>query len=300
MQAVEVACNYISMERTLSRNESRVVLDLEWRGQKTVTLAEIRAALETSEAYARFLAHQLVRKGWLERLRPGLYRLIPAERGREGVADTNPLAVGAVLVHPYFFSFGTACTHHGLTEQVFAEIYIACQRSRRSETIRGTRFVFVEVPSDRFFGFEKANVLGETVQMATRERALLDALDRPRYAGGLGEVSRMVSRSVATKLSWEALLELLRRWNESALVQRLGYLLDLHHVELPDEQRAALESLVRPGSKVHFGARAKWGTSGKLVRPWNIVENVPRDVLVDKGEGPKRRVTFSSSRPDDR
>ena len=31
------------MERTLSQNESKVILDLEWRGQKTVTLAEIRA-----------------------------------------------------------------------------------------------------------------------------------------------------------------------------------------------------------------------------------------------------------------
>ncbi len=279
------------MERSLSKNESQVVLDLEWRGQKTVTLADIRAALGSSEAYARFLAHKLVRKGWLERLRPGLFRLIPAERGREGVADTNPLAAGAALVHPYFFSFGTACTHHGLTEQAFAEIYIACQQYRRLETIRGTRYVFVEVRRERFFGFTEANVLGETVQMATRERALLDALDRPQYAGGLGEVSRMVSRSWG-KLPWDALLELLRRWKESALVQRLGYLLDLHHVEVSAEQRVALESLVRPGSKVHLGARGRWGTSGKLVRPWNVVVNVPHDVLVEKGERLKRRVTF--------
>ncbi len=279
------------MERTLSKNESRVVLDLEWRGQKTVTLADIRAALGSSEPYARFLAHKLVRKGWLERLRPGLFRLIPAERGREGVADTNTLAAGAALVHPYFFSFGTACTHHGLTEQAFAEIYIACQQYRRPETIRGTRYVFVEVRRERFFGFAGANVLGETVQMATRERALLDALDRPQYAGGLGEVSRMVSRSWR-KLSWEALLDLLRRWNESALVQRLGYLLDLHRIELSAEQRVALESLVRLRSKVHLGPRGKWGTSGKLVRPWNVVVNVPHDVLVEKGERLKRRVTF--------
>src|SRR6266545_1152356 len=217
------------MDRTLSKNESQVVLDLEWRGQRTVTLADIRAALGSSEAYTRFLAHRLVRKGWLERLRPGLFRLIPAERGREGIADTNPLAAGAVLVHPYFFSFGTACTHHGFTEQVFAEVYVACQQYRRPETIRGKRYVFVEMGADRFFGFAEEKVLGETVQMATCERALLDSLDRPQHAGGLGEVSRMVSRAWG-KLSWDALLAMLRRWNESALVQRLGYLLDLQRV----------------------------------------------------------------------
>ncbi len=42
-----------SMERTLSQNEAKVVLDLEWRNQKTVTLAELREALGASENYAR-------------------------------------------------------------------------------------------------------------------------------------------------------------------------------------------------------------------------------------------------------
>ena len=30
------------MERTLSNNEARIILELEWRNQKTVTLAELR------------------------------------------------------------------------------------------------------------------------------------------------------------------------------------------------------------------------------------------------------------------
>ena len=93
------------MERTLSQNEAKVVLDLEWRNQTTVTLADLREALGTSESYARLFAHRLVKKGWFERLRPGLFQLVPADRGREGVADTNPLAAGAVLVSPYFYSF---------------------------------------------------------------------------------------------------------------------------------------------------------------------------------------------------
>src|SRR5262245_26288981 len=92
------------IERSLSKNESRVVLDLEWRGERTLTLADLRTLLACSDSYAAYLAHRLVRKGWLERLRPGLFRLIPADRGREGVPDSNPLAAGAVLINPYFFS----------------------------------------------------------------------------------------------------------------------------------------------------------------------------------------------------
>ena len=277
------------MDRTLSKNEAKIVLDLEWRGQKTVTLEDLRAALGASEGYARYLAHQLVRKGWLERLRPGLFQLIPADRGREAVADTNPLLAGAALVRPYFFSFGTACTHHGLTEQAFAEVYLACRQRRRAEQIRGTRYVFAFVSEKRFFGFDETSVLGATVRMATPERALLDALDRPHYAGGLGEVSRMVGRSMP-KLSSERVAEMLERWGESALAQRLGYLADLHGTELQPSVRGAIERLVRPKNKVLLGPRRRWGTSGTLVRPWNIVENVPRDVLLEKGEPRRRRV----------
>jgi predicted transcriptional regulator of viral defense system len=279
------------MERTLSKNEAKVILDLEWREQKTVTLAEMRAALDGSESYARFFAHKLVQKGWLERLRPGLFRLVPADRGREGVADANPLTAGAALVSPYFFSFGTACTHHGLTEQVFAEIYIACRRRRRPVLVRGKRYLFVGVSPARFFGFHELTVLGEPVQMATVERALLDAIDRPQHAGGLGEVSRIVARA-STRVSWPALLALAHRWQVPAIVQRLGYLLDLHRADISDHVRTALLDLTRQAGKIHLGSRGTWGNAGKLARPWNVVENVPHDVLVSKTDQPRRRVVF--------
>jgi len=284
-----------TQERTLSQNEAKIILDLEWRGQKTVTLAELRAALGASESYARFVAHRLVKKGWLERLRPGLFQLVPASRGREGVADTNPLAAGSALVSPYFFSFGTACTHHGLTEQTFAEVYLACQERRRPESIRGKRYVFVYVPRPRFFGFEEINALGHPIQMATVERALLDAIDRPQFAGGVGEVSRIAAWA-ATKVSWEQLLELARRWRSSALVQRLGYFLDLHRVEVEATTRSALLALVRPQSKLQLGSRRRWGTTGKLITPWNVIENVPREVLISPGERYRHHVVFSKKR----
>ena len=279
------------MARNLSKNEARIILDLEWRNQRLVTLAELRNTLGASESYARYLAHSLVSKGWLERLRPGVYQLVPAERGPEGVGDTNPLAAGAALVSPYFFSFGTACTHHGLTEQLFSEVYLACQQRRLPKVLRGMRYVFIYVRESRFFGFNEAAILGVPVQMATIERALLDAIDRPRYAGGIGEVSHIASRAIG-RISWDVLLEVVERWRSSALVQRLGYLLDLHQADMPTEARGTLLRLVLPRSKIQFGPRGRWGTSGRLVQPWNVIENVPREALMETGQGPRRRIEF--------
>ncbi len=281
------------MERTLSKNEAMVILDLEWNERTTVTLADVRELLDASESYARYVAHRLVEKGWLERLRPGLFQLVPASRGRDGVPDTNPLATGAALVSPYFFSFGTACTHHGLTEQRFSEVYVACREQRPAAHVRGMRYVFVHVPDRLFFGFDQVRVLGAPVRMASLERALLDAVDRPRHAGGIGEVSRVAMRA-ATRVSWEALADLARRWGSSALVQRLGCLLGLHRASIPEEIRTDLLALVRPGSKILLGPRRRWGTTGKLVSPWNVVVNVPLDVLVPGGEPGRRRVVLGA------
>lgn len=281
----------VFVERSLSKNEAKVILDLEWRGQANITLAELREALGATASYARFFAHKLVEKGWLERLRPGLFRLVPATRGREGVADANPLAVGAALIAPYFFSFGTACTYHGLTEQVFVDVYVACRDRRRPVVVRDKRYVFVEIPDERFFGFAKQNVLQEPVQMATLERALLDAVDRPQYAGGLGEVSRIVSRS-ALRISWPVLLDYLRRWKSAAVVQRLGFLLEFHQAEVPADVRSELVALTRGASKIQLGPRVKWGYAGERVQPWNLVQNVPRDVLVSSPDQTRRRLVF--------
>jgi predicted transcriptional regulator of viral defense system len=261
-----------------------------------VTIPDIREILGASEGYARFMAHRLVKKGWFERLRPGLYQLVPAERGREGVADTNPLLGGDALVRPYFYSFGTACTHYGFTDQVFSEVYMVTQSRRRPEIVRGKRYIFVSVPEARFCGFSEVTVLGARVQMATAERALLDAIDRPRYAGGIGEVCRIVARG-SEGVAWDALVELARRWSESALVQRLGYLLEINRTEVPSDAMAALRSLLRPGNKVVLGSRAKWGLRGRLARQWNVVENVPREVLVSNGDNRRRRMRFAREAP---
>ena len=77
-------------------------------------------------------------------------------------------------------------------------------------------------------------------------------------------------------------------------MQRFGYLLDIHGIDVPPAVRDRLLVLVSPTSKVHLGARGKWGTAGSLARPWNVVANVPPEVLREPGERGRRRVSFDT------
>jgi hypothetical protein len=205
-----------------------------------------------------------------------------ARRDASSLGETPPRSERRSL-----YSFATACSFHHLTEQAFTTVYVVCRRTQPTRRVRDTRYVFVGMPAHRFFGFESVGVLGSKVQMATVERAVLDAASRQRYAGGIGELSRIV-RNAALQVSWPRLLDYAQRWRESAVVQRLGYLLDANAAPVDEKTRAQLHDLVRADNKIFLGDRKRWRASGKLIAEWGIIENVPRDVLIDRGDLPRR------------
>lgn len=269
------------MLRTLSRLESRIVLELQWLEKTTVTLDAIQEVLRGDRQQAWSVAHRLIQKGWLERLKRGHYRLIPAERGVEGIPDLNPYRIEAILNKPHFFSYGTACKYHGFTDQVLPRYYIAVESQRPNLEIRGIQYIFVQVQEALFFGWETVDVYHISVPMADPCRALLDALDRPQYVGGIGEASLIV-RNAARRIDWTRTLEYLERFQTAALAQRLGYFLDMHQVDYPKKvQRALLRSVSRL-RKVPVGSRHRWGGQGKIHPLWNVIENVPREHLLDR------------------
>jgi hypothetical protein len=100
--------------------------------------------LSVSLGHARVLLHRLAHKGWVAPVVPGIYEFIPAERGEVVFVDTNPLALGSVLVEPYAFSFATTAYFYGLMAQASATVYLATPKGKTRElTVRGKK-----VPGD--------------------------------------------------------------------------------------------------------------------------------------------------------
>ncbi len=268
------------MERSLSPAEARLILHLEWEKQPVVTIEEAMAILDCSYDNARQLLYRLVRDRWLAPLGPGKYELIPAERGEHAFPDMNPLFVGSTLVSPYYFSYATAAFFHGLSTQASAMVYIATtvRKGRRSITVRGKEYRLVLQPAHKFFGAAEVDAYGTRVMMAGPEKALLDSLDRPAYAGDLPEVAAMLWRG-RMKLDWDRLAEYALRFHSQALVHRLGYLVD--RLEIPLNTPAWQLLLSNVGkSTPYLGQPEHWGTGGVYNATWRIVDNVPPQELM--------------------
>jgi predicted transcriptional regulator of viral defense system len=272
------------MSRSLSDLEAKLILHLEWEKQPVVTIDQAMAILGCSYDHARQVLHRLARRRWLAPLAAGKYELIPAERGEHAFADTNPLFIGSALVDPYYFSFATAAFFHGLSTQASATVYVATslRTGRRLYPVRGKDYRLVFQPAIKFFGAVEVDAYGSRVNMAELEKTVVDALDRPEYAGDIPEIASMLRRGQG-RLNWEKLAQYGLRFESQALVQRLGYLMDLLQVPVPKQTRELLLADVGQ-STPYLGRTRRWGTGGAYDPTWRIVDNVPRQTLLSEIE----------------
>lgn len=264
--------------RSLSPRESQLVLGLEWEDRKWVTREEILDLYEGNENVADRVIRSLRRKGWLERIAPGRYLLIGAERGPEGIPHGNLLAIAASLVEPSYLAYGTAAEIHDLTPQTRHTVWLAAPERVHHKEIRGTEVRFVYLQEEKFFGAEDIDWLDERVRVSDLHKTILDCVDKPEYAGGIGEVTRIVA-SAAGQVDWKTMIRYSRRMGSQALVQRLGFLMDFVGAEMPDRARTELHELVSPNSRPQLGVPSRWGTGGALDPEWRLVVNVPESAL---------------------
>lgn len=94
--------------RTLSAQESKVVLALTERHQREATRQQIVELLGGSAKAADHVIESLRRKGWLQRATWGEYLLVPPEQGPDALGDSNLLALASRIADPYYIGFGTA------------------------------------------------------------------------------------------------------------------------------------------------------------------------------------------------
>src|ERR1700736_3886980 len=121
-----------TLMRSLSSQESKVVLALAERHRRETTRAEIVELLGGSEKAADHVIEALRRKGWLERATWGEYLLVPPEQGPDILGDSNLLALASRVADPYYVGFGTAAAHYGLTTQHRRGIFVVTPVRLRS------------------------------------------------------------------------------------------------------------------------------------------------------------------------
>jgi predicted transcriptional regulator of viral defense system len=220
---------------------------------------------------ARKLAHW-AEKGWLRRVKRGLYIPVPVEAEQPDAWSQDALIVAERVWRPCYFTGWTSANHWGLTEQVFRTVVVkTAQRVRTSEAaLLDTDYLLTHV-SDDAMQWGLASVWHEDVRLkiADPARTVIDVLDEPRLAGGIRHVTEVLS-AYLEEHDPRKLIEYADRLENRAIVKRLGYLtevLGVHQSELLDECRSRLSSGI-----ALLDPRA--GQNGRRSPAWRLRLNV--------------------------
>jgi len=273
-------------DRRLSPGEAKLVAMWEAEKKTVIRAKDVMDALHRSADYAYVLLHKLERKRRLERIAAGLYQFIPASYGYpEKVAPANALAVGAGLVEPYYFSYYTANSYYGLTTQMPFTLFIATTKKKPKVEWQSVAFKFVTLSRRKFFGYRAERAFDAEVFMAEPEKAIVDSYDKPRYAGGIGQLARITWRGLE-RADEAKLVDYSLSMGSQSLVQRLGFITDYLSKEsliqpLQAELRGKLLKSVGDAPIYLDSSRAKTGSFSK---DWRVVDNVPGGHLLSEIE----------------
>jgi predicted transcriptional regulator of viral defense system len=268
--------------RSLSTQESKVVLALSERGRREATRAEIVDLLGGSVKAADHVIEALRRKGWLERATWGEYLLIPPEQGPDALGDSNLLALASRIANPYYIGFSSAAAHYGLTTQHRNVIFVVTPLRLREREVGESRVQIVNQSQSKFFGFEPVDVLGYKVMISDREKTAIDCIDRPDLAGGVGEAATILA-TASRRFDWTRAADYLEQIGSGALVRRFGWLIDHVQAAVPPDIRANLLRLAARSRTTWLGpnparARAIPGAIG-YYETWRLFVNVTREEL---------------------
>jgi predicted transcriptional regulator of viral defense system len=264
--------------RSLSPQESRIVLTLTEEGRREISRAEIIELLGVSPKAADHVINSLRRKGWLERASWGKYLLIEADQGPEALGESNLLALASCITEPYYIGFGTAATHYGLTTQHRSVIWLVTPKHLRDRQIGKAQVRIVNPVARKFFGFSPTDVLGYKTNISDLEKTVIDCIDRPELAGGIGETTYILA-TASRRFDWGKVADYLKRIGSTSLIQRFGWLVDYVGADIPFDVRECLLRLAYRGRKAFIGPKGKLQGAIGYNETWHLFVNVTKKEL---------------------
>lgn len=238
-----------------------------------LTLARAATALEVTPRAASVVLAALSRRGWLKRLRRGLYLVLPleAEARTSGVVEDTWL-LAAELFSPCYIAGWTAAEHWGLTEQLFRSTFVAtATRARRSRVdVAGAEFHLAQIPRRRLEGVGTTWRGSERVPLSSPERTIADALVVPTWLGGVRHLADILRAHRESK-SWrpEKVIAELKAIGTGAAFKRLGFLVEILELDAPAVVDAALARRTTGIVKLDPAVRSR----GRLLKRWGLWVN---------------------------
>jgi len=256
--------------RALSPREVRLLADWERERRRIVTIQDV--AQRVGGAVAAKVAHRLVRKGVLQRLRRGSYLVRPFRSFGRATQPSTAVSIELLLGRePHYVGGLWAVSLHRFTEQRYAsllDVFVTHRLTARRIGAARVRFHVLETEGFQH-GITTVEIEGLEVRVSDPERTFLDALDHPRIFGGIAWALE-IARKNLRRMDHKRLIRYAVAGSRTSTCRRLGVLLEregaprrtLAKLRARAHTTSALLSLSPPARR-----------TGPVNWRWRVVEN---------------------------
>jgi predicted transcriptional regulator of viral defense system len=239
------------------------------RGTKgAVSVGETAMILDVSRVAAAKKLARWASKGWLSRVRRGLYVSVPLESRTSDIALEDPWLIADRLYALCYIGGWSAAEYWDLTEQIFRTIVVMTTRKPRdrSPVIKGTSFMLRTVQEKAMFGLKPVWCGQVKVSVSNPSRTILDVLNDPLLGGGLRSTTDfLINYLKSDNRDLDLLIDYANRLGNGAVFKRMGFLLERL---VPEEQEvidACRERMTTGNAKLDPTL-----ASDKLVTRWRL------------------------------
>ncbi len=140
-----------------------------------------------SRAYLKRIMSQLVKNGWLVRLKKGEYFV--TDLSNLGATSLSVYFIANYYVQDSYVSFGQALQYHGMYDQLLATVTSVSLKQHKDVILDGIAYRYIKTQDKYYFGYEGVRVDGRIVRVASAEKALIDMLQFHRTTGAVNIVA---------------------------------------------------------------------------------------------------------------
>jgi predicted transcriptional regulator of viral defense system len=199
------------------------------RGRMFVTTAEVADLVGADPGSVPASLQRSRESGRMVSVTKGAWAAVPPEYRAAGgpppIQFIDPLMT--FLGHKYYVGFLSAARLHGAAHQAPMVLQIATPALLRSRHVGGGRIQFVQRSTISSSSTQRVNVPTGRVTAATVEATLLDLVADPRLGGGLSNVATVIADLLEDDRIDIDRLAIAANAAPLAVIQRLGYLIDL-------------------------------------------------------------------------
>jgi predicted transcriptional regulator of viral defense system len=258
----------------ISQAERNIIDMLTRLGKQIVRPTDLQKELGYDRQQSNLILSRLCKKGWLQRLKAGIYRIVPLGSESSSPVPEDAWAIAMDLFSPCYISGWTAAEHWELTEQIFNStvIFTGQQQRKKETTIAGLNYRTKFIEPENIFGTKKIWSSNKAILIADLHRTIIDVLDDPALGGGGRQTLDIIKAySQHKEANPEMLLEYAEKLGHGAVFKRLGLVAEklLH---LPASSLEKIHARIKKGI-ILFDPNGP--NSGPIITKWRIRINIP-------------------------